>query len=126
MTGPSARVLVVEDDAVLRETLAEVMADEGHDVRAAADGHAALDAMTGWEPHVIVLDLMMPGMDGAEFRRRQQTHHLAADARVLIVSAAYDLPSAAARLEADAWLAKPFRLLEIIEAVERLVPEQAQ
>lgn len=120
----AARVLVVEDDAVLRETLAEVMADEGHDVRSAADGHGALAAMNRWDPDVIVLDLMMPGMDAEELRRRQRTDGVASDARVLIVSAAYDLASAAERLDADAWLAKPFRLFEVIEAVERLLPDR--
>lgn len=103
--------------------MAEVMADEGHDVRSAANGAAALDAIASWQPDVIVLDLMMPGMDGEEFRRRQRADRIASEARVLIVSAAYDLESVAKRLEADAWVAKPFRLFEIIEAVERLVPD---
>ena len=118
------RVLVVEDDTILRETLAEVMSDEGHEVRSAADGQAALDVLAQWEPDVILLDLMMPRMDADEFRRRQRVDALASGARVLIVSAARDVESAAARLEADGWLAKPFRLLEVIEAVERLVPDR--
>ncbi len=121
----AARILVVEDDAVLRETLFEVMADEGHEVRSAADGRGALEAMDRWDPDVIVLDLMMPGMDAEELRRRQRADHVALDARVLIVSAAYDLPSAAERIGADAWLAKPFRLFEVIDAVDRLLPDRA-
>lgn len=120
-----ARILVVEDDEILRETLLEVMRDEGYEVRAAANGRAALDALEEWEPGLIILDLMMPLMDAYEFRRRQQAEGLAAGARVLILSAARDLEGAAARIGADAWLAKPFRLLEVIEAVDRLVNERA-
>jgi len=120
----AARVLVVEDDAILRETLAEVMTDGGHDVRSAADGQAALDAMDHWEPDVILLDLMMPRMDADEFRRRQRADALASEARVLVISAARDVASAAERIEADAWLAKPFRLMEVIESVHRLVHDR--
>ena len=58
------RILVVEDDESLRETLAEVLADDGHEVRVAADGEAALAAIQAWAPELIVLDLMMPRMDG--------------------------------------------------------------
>ncbi len=119
-----ARVLVVEDDKILRETLSEVMSDEGHEVRSAADGQAALDAMDHWEPDVILLELMMPRMDADEFRRRQRADAIASGARVLVVSAARDVASAAERIEADAWLAKPFRLLEVIEAVNRLVRDR--
>ncbi|MCV0404204.1 MAG: response regulator [Chloroflexi bacterium] len=121
----AARILVVEDDEILRETLSEVMSDEGHEVRSAADGQAALDTMTHWEPDVILLDVMMPRMDAHEFRRRQRAGALAGQARVIVVSAARDVASAAERLEADAWLAKPFRLLEVIEAVDQLVRDGA-
>lgn len=120
----ATRVLVVEDDTILRETLTEVMSDEGHEVRSAADGQAALDVLNEWEPDVILLDLMMPRMDADEFRRRQRADALASGARVLIVSAARDVGSAADRLEADDWLVKPFRLVELIRAVERLVPDR--
>jgi CheY-like chemotaxis protein len=121
----STRVLVLEDDEILRDTLVEVLGDEGHEVLSAANGHVALEMLAAWEPDLIVLDLMMPFMDAHEFRRRQRADGLAAEARVLIVSAARDLAAAADRLGADAWLAKPFRLLEVIEAVDRLVHDRA-
>ena len=119
------RVLVVEDDEILRDTLVEVLLDERYEVRPAANGHAALHLLGEWEPDVIVLDLMMPLMDAYDFRRHQREAGLAAEARVLIVSAARDLHVAAERIGADAWIAKPFRLLEMIEVVERLVGERA-
>ncbi|HSK92471.1 MAG TPA: response regulator [Candidatus Angelobacter sp.] len=120
-----ARVLVVEDDEILRDTLVEVLGDEGYDVRSASNGRAALEALDQWEPDVIVLDLMMPLMDAFEFRRHQVAADLAPQSRVLILSAARDLETAAEQIGADAWMAKPFRLLEVIEIVERLVREAA-
>ena len=66
------RILVVEDDPSLRETLAEVLEDDGHEVRVAEDGEAALEAIHEWTPELIVLDLMMPRMDGYAFRQAQR------------------------------------------------------
>jgi two-component system OmpR family response regulator len=121
----SRRILVVEDDEGLRETLAEVMADEGHEVRSAAHGAEALDRLREWVPDLIVLDVMMPTMDAFEFRGLQRLLPDAAGARVLVLSAARDIGAAAARLGADAWLTKPFALGDVIEAVERLLDTSA-
>jgi DNA-binding response OmpR family regulator len=117
----AGRILVVEDDEALRETLTEVMADEGHEARAAANGADALEALRDWTPDVIVLDVMMPTMDAYEFRQRQRATPGRADARVLVLSAARDLADVAARLAADEWLTKPFALAEVIGAVDRLL-----
>jgi CheY-like chemotaxis protein len=115
------RVLVVEDDDALRETLAEALADEGHDVRVARDGAAALDRLREWSPHVILLDLMMPRMDGYAFRAAQRALPEASAAKVVIVSAARDAEHAASQLAADAWLAKPFGLDEVLHSVAGLM-----
>ena len=124
MSGRPTRVLVVEDDEILRDTLVEVMLDEGHDVRAAANGAMALESMGDWTPDVIVLDLMMPLMDAYEFRRHQLSDGVAAESRVLILSAARDLEAAADEIGADAWIGKPFRLVAVIDAVERLAADR--
>lgn len=72
-------VLVVEDDDAIRETLCEILALEGHRARGAVNGQAALDLLAdGYGPDVILLDLMMPVVDGWEFcRRRDQDPELA-------------------------------------------------
>jgi len=124
MTAGADRILVVEDDEVLRETLEEVMIDEGHEVRSAGNGLAALELLETWTPELIILDLMMPFMDAYEFRVRQRARDLAPDARILILSAARDLQGAADRIAADAWLPKPFRLGEVIETVDRLLQDR--
>ena len=118
MTAGVKRVLVVEDDDTLRETLTEVLLDEGHDVRAAAHGYEALDHLDGWEPHLILLDLMMPTMDAFAFRTRQRQLGIAPAAQTILISAARDLESAAEALDADRWIAKPFLLADVIEAVD--------
>ncbi|MEJ7648284.1 MAG: response regulator, partial [Nakamurella sp.] len=64
-----AHLLVVEDDAAMRELLVELFQEEGYNVRLAGDGRAALHAIAQWSPDVIVLDWHMPGIDGEEFAR---------------------------------------------------------
>ncbi len=125
MTDQPTRVLLVEDDVSLRDTLVEVLADEGHEVRSAPDGAIALQELRGWDVDVIVLDIMTPVMDAFEFRRHQLAEGVAPDARILILSAGRELQRAAERIGADAWLSKPFRLLDVIEAVERLADDSA-
>jgi two-component system response regulator MprA len=122
MTAPG-RILVVEDDESLREALLEVLGDEGHDVRVAAHGAEALETLDKWEPELLVLDLMMPVMDAFEFREHQRQRAVAPAARVLVLSAARDLGSAAERLAADAYLAKPFRIDEMLSTVDRLLDD---
>lgn len=125
MTAPG-RILVVEDDESLREALLEVLGDEGHDVRVAAHGAEALETLETvdeWEPELLVLDLMMPVMDAFEFREHQRRRAVAPAARVLVLSAARDLDGAAVRLAADAYLAKPFRLDEMLSTVDRLLDD---
>jgi CheY-like chemotaxis protein len=125
VTAPG-RILVVEDDEMLREALLEVLGDEGHEVRAAAHGAEALETLQTsdeWEPEVLVLDLMMPVMDAFEFREHQRQRAAAPAARVLVLSAARDLDGAAERLGADAYLAKPFRLEQMLDVVDRLLDE---
>jgi DNA-binding response OmpR family regulator len=56
----NGRILVVDDDALIRDPLATALGDEGYAVKVARDGRAALDTMDVWRPDVIVLDLMMP------------------------------------------------------------------
>jgi DNA-binding response OmpR family regulator len=115
------RILVVEDDLSLRETLAEVLADGGHDVRVAEDGEAALKAIDEWIPELIVLDLMMPRMDGYAFREAQRAHAGTVETKILLLSAAHQVAAAAEELQADAWLVKPFGLYDVLESVEGLL-----
>lgn len=120
MTSQPGRVLVVEDDPTLREILAEVLGDEGHEVRLAANGAEGLRGLHSWDADLVILDLMMPGLSSDEFRA-QQRRRGDVPACLLVLSASPDREAAAERLEADALLAKPFSLVSLTETVDRLV-----
>jgi CheY-like chemotaxis protein len=109
-------VLIVEDDVELREMMAQLLALEGFQARAVSNGREALDYLGGGgRPHVILLDLMMPVMDGWEFRRQQQSDPTLASVPVIVLSALDH--RRAAEVDAVAFLKKPLdfdRLLELV------------
>ena len=117
----SGRILVVDDDALIRETLATALGDEGYAVRVAPDGRAALSALGTWRPDVIVLDLMMPIMDGVAFRAAQRSVAETAQIPVIVLSAAHEVQSRAASLDPAAIFAKPFNLGALLDAIAGLL-----
>ncbi len=95
------------------------LADEGYDVRAAPDGRAALALLETWRPHLILLDLMMPVLDGWGFRARQLATPGAEDLPVIILSAARDMRVES--LRPAAVVPKPFNLELLLDRVAALV-----
>lgn len=114
------RVLLVEDDDTIRAVVREAFADEGWTVREAAHGGAALDILTDWRPDVIVLDLLMPVMDGYTFRIHQRAVGRVTDVPLLVLSSSRRAPEARAALGATAVLIKPFDLDDLVTTVRRL------
>jgi CheY-like chemotaxis protein len=116
---PERLVLVVDDDPDILQTLALCLSTEGYRVQMAANGKEALEALAAERPAVILLDLMMPVMDGwqfvAELDRRGERA-----APLLILSADRAVQGHAAKLRADAFLAKPFDLDELLVKVSQL------
>jgi adenylate cyclase len=82
------RVLVVEDDAVTREMMRRLLVAEGWEVTGAGNGREALDRLATDRPHLILLDQMMPEMDGFQFLAELRNHTEAAATPVIIVTAA--------------------------------------
>lgn len=110
MTQPT--ILVVEDDADTREMLGRFLELEGFRVETAANGRQALERLEAGAPAAaIVLDLMMPVMDGWEFRREQLRRAALANIPVIVVSAAGR--ERLRQIEADAYLSKPVDLEEL-------------
>jgi len=121
----NARVLVVDDDLTIAEVVGDYLRDAGLETRHAADGHAALSMAEQWPPDLVVLDLMLPGIDGLEVCRRLRT---AQEARppipVIMLTALGEEGDRVAGLEtgADDYVTKPFSPRELtlrIQAVLR-------
>ncbi len=108
---------MVDDDALIRDTLATALGDEGYVVRVAGDGRAALNSIGNWRPDVIVLDLMMPVMDGATFCAEQRSTSDTAQIPVIILSAAHEVQARAASLDPAAIFTKPFDLGDLLDAI---------
>ncbi len=110
------RVLVVDDDASIRELLSTVLEDDGYEVMPAANGEDALAVCARWRPDVIVLDLMMPVMDGWTFAKRLRERD---DIPIVVLSAANDLERHAKSVGAIEVIGKPFDLDQLIPKVAR-------
>ena len=124
MADRQRTILVIDDDAALRELLTEVLTDEGWTVTAAADGVAALALLESWRPDLIVLDHVMPRMDGPAFRSAQRARRDLAAIPVLLLSAARDLRAEGDSLGVAAVMPKPFDLDALVATVDRLLAEQ--
>jgi DNA-binding response OmpR family regulator len=114
------RILVIEDDLTLLETLDYNLVTEGYEVLTAADGLTALEAAREEKPDLIVLDIMLPGLDGFEVCRilRRET-----TVPILILTARVDEVDRVVGLEmgADDYLTKPFSMREFLARVKALL-----
>jgi two-component system response regulator MprA len=113
------RVLLIEDDEAIRYVVSEALTDDGCLVRAVGGGREALALLEGWRPDVIMLDLMLPDMDGWAFRAAQRDLGRGADIPLILCTASRQAAAAAADLGAAAVLAKPFDLPDLLVAVAR-------
>lgn len=113
-------VLVVEDDDDIRETVAAAIEMFGHEAMQARDGQEALEVLEAATalPGLILLDLMMPRMDGVEFRRRQRADARLAAIPVVILSADTGLEARARELSVAAFYRKPIKLETLQSALE--------
>lgn len=108
--SPVARVLVVDDDADILESLAEILELEGYEVRRARNGEEALAVLAAGPADVILLDLVMPVMNGWEFSRRLAERPAGERPPLVVVSADRNVAQKAREIGAAAWLGKPFDL----------------
>ena len=113
-------ILVVDDDPAIRDVVSDILEMSAYVVETAANGVEALAAIRASPPAAVLLDLMMPVMDGWEFLRQCRQEAPCAPVPVAIMSAARDASSAAGAYGAQAFLAKPFALEAVLEVVERL------
>src|SRR5437762_14144950 len=112
-------VLVVDDDQDILQTCGVCRTTEGYRVLMAANGKEALDLLENERPSVILLDLMMPVMDGWQFVAELE-HRGRRDVPLLILSADRSVQGHAQQLRASGHLAKPFDLDELLGKVQQL------
>jgi DNA-binding response OmpR family regulator len=112
-TPPGARVLVVDDEVAIRDLLEYGLAQAGFEVRSARDGRAALEVVRSWTPEVIILDVMLPEVDG--FTLLPALRRLT-DVPIVMLSAKTATAEKVTGLArgADDYLAKPFELEELV------------
>jgi DNA-binding response OmpR family regulator len=120
MTSTSRRILVVEDDPVINQTVSDRLVAEGYDVVRAWDGPGGVAACGEHSPHLVVLDVMLPGYDGHEVCRRIQAER---PVPVLMLTARADEADVLVGLGvgADDYLTKPFRMRELVARVGALL-----
>ena len=113
-------VLIVDDDHDVREALREVLQDNGYDVLEAGNGHDALSLLRGEPvpPCVILLDIMMPVMDGRQFRTAQRNDPALASIPVIVLSAHVPLRSSD-EMDATEFLRKPVQLPPLLASIAR-------
>jgi CheY-like chemotaxis protein len=116
--GIGKNILLVEDDEIVRRAIQMVLEWEGYEVECASNGQEALDTLrAGSRPSLILLDILMPILDGEEFRREQLRDPRLASIPVIVVSAAHfaDAVSAAHHIR------KPFEVQELLDAIHEQV-----
>ncbi len=126
--GVTARgpILIVDDDPSIREMLADLLTDEGYEVVLAVDGLDALDCVREHRPALIVLDMLMPRMDGLDFA---QAYHAMPrpHAPIILLSASQNHAGTqpAAQIGARIVINKPFDLARLLRAIDTVFNEQA-
>jgi PAS domain S-box-containing protein len=120
---PRRRVLVIDDDAAVRGFLSQLLAAEGYEVHAAADGDAGIVEAERWQISLVITDLVMPGREGLETMRALRRRF--PEVRIIAVSGAFDgeFLKAASRLGADATFPKPIDPAILLPTVRTLLAE---
>jgi len=116
-------VLVVDDDPDARDAISAILEDAGYDAFQAANGHEALRQLAALDRcDLILLDLMMPVMNGWDFRRKQKASPALSGIPVLLMSAGAHMPTVSGDLQAAGYLTKPVDVSDLLAVVEQHCP----
>ena len=116
-----SHILVVEDDPDMSEVIVWALRQARYETIAAANGRQALESVAAGMPGLILLDMMMPVMDGWQFASEFRARYVQR-APIIVVTAAEQAERRAQEIGAEDWLAKPFDLHDLLQAVARFCP----
>jgi DNA-binding response OmpR family regulator len=116
-------ILIVDDDPSIRDVVSDILEMSDYRVKTACNGAEALDDIRDDRPAAVLLDLMMPVMNGWEFLRKYRCEEPVAQVPVVIMSAARDASVMACELGAQAFLSKPFEIETILAVVGQVASE---
>jgi CheY-like chemotaxis protein len=116
-----AHILVVEDDRDIRDSVVEILEDEGYTVSDAAGGQEALERLASGstKPNLILLDLMMPGMNGFQFRQKQLESVEFGGIPVIVITADSTAQDRSGPLKAAAFLRKPIKIQPLLNTIKQ-------
>lgn len=121
MATAPRRILVADDSEPIRMLMADVLPTMGYAVILVGDGHTALEELMRCEPHLVLLDIEMPGLDGCEVCRRIKEHPKTRNIPVILVSGRSDTSDRAAGAGADSFLQKPFQFDDLFGQLHSLL-----
>lgn len=115
------RLLIIDDDAGVQKMLRILLECERFEVIVANNGRAALECLDQTPPDLILLDLMMPHMDGQNFMEELRKRGLRPSLPVIVLTADIYAKALIERMEVDSWLSKPFRLSDLLRQIRALL-----
>ncbi|MCD7035772.1 response regulator [Metabacillus sp. GX 13764] len=117
-----ARILLAEDEEILRMLVADTLEEEGYSLEEAADGEEALKKMLEHEYDLILLDYMMPGYTGLELIEKIRNHPDKKNAKIMMLSAKSQAADQERVLDAgaDYFMAKPFSPIQLLEKIKEI------
>lgn len=123
----SKKVLVVDDDPVVRLLVNEFLSSQGYEVLTVESGTECIDTISSKRPDVVVLDLLMPEMNGIEVLKRLRGNPSTAAVPIVMMSSDFDTEAItnSYNLSADGYVQKPFGMRDILSAVEEVTPENS-
>jgi two-component system, chemotaxis family, chemotaxis protein CheY len=119
---PERPILVIDDDPAIRTTVAEILMSEGYNVATAINGADGLQSIERIDPALVLLDMRMPILDGWGFARALQSRGV--QIPILVMTAAQDARRWAHEIDAQGYVAKPFDLIDLLDAVGRFFPAE--
>ena len=119
-----AKIMVIDDDSYIRLILIRILSRRGHQVIPVSDGAFAMKEIRGQEPDIIILDILMPGLDGFSLGHHLKFKSEFSNTPVVIITSLVDKAYLAKEISADGFISKPFDGDKVIEIIEDILAKK--